>query len=334
MKTEYNQITPSSSRKQLEANYFSKLHEFMQTKPAIEEVSCPFCGEPKAVKTFCREGFIFKTCVKCRSLYNSPRLTLEAVMAYHNFIDRDVKCFQLAAAQREARIELLMKPRWRILKDRLCRHGVNFPVARVMEVGPGVGYFTEVIHADKCACVYVEVEMDQQYVPFLEQLKDVEVLNIALESCDDKKYGNNDIIFINSVIEHPPTLGAFFQKLHDCLKPGGFVSLVDMHCDGLDHKVLRGMTPNIYPVNILQVGSVEGIRQISRRNGMEVKDVFSIGSLDTDIIYELSKDVDAGHPLSGLREVLENAEFRSDLQELLKKHILTGYNGYLIQRVD
>lgn len=334
MSTAYSKITPGESRKKVEDIFLNSLSQFMKTGPAMEDIPCPFCEAADSEITFQKQEFIFRTCKSCRSLYNSPRLTPDSVASFHKFADLTIKHFELAAEQRQQRIELLMKPRWKTLKQYLTRHGISFPVNQVMEVGPGVGYFTETIHQDNCSKKYIEVEMDKQYIPFLEQLKGVEVLNSALEEVSAEIHGKNDIIFINSVIEHPPRIFDFFLKLFQCLTPGGFVALVDMHCDGFDHKILRELTPNILPVNILQVGSIEGIHRLSERAGLKVVEVFSVGSMDTDIVFDITADSPDNRILSGMREVLGNAKFRSELQQLLRDNLLTGYNGYILRRPE
>jgi hypothetical protein len=69
------------------------------------------------------------------------------------------------------------------------------------------------------------------------------------------------------------------------------------------------------------------------RNGFKFIDVFSIGEMDVDIIFEYSSKLDVNHPLFGLSYLLNDELIRKDLQELLKKHLATGYNGFLFERV-
>ena len=39
------------------------------------------------------------------------------------------------------------------------------------------------------------------------------------------------------------------------------------------------------------------------------------------------------NPLKSLQRLLKNDEFRKDFQALLSKHLYTGYNGYILQKI-
>jgi len=68
-----------------------------------------------AEEIFHKHGFIFKTCIFCGSLYNSPRLTTQSIMAYHAYVDQRLRSYEMPKMQRQERIEILMKPRCHIL---------------------------------------------------------------------------------------------------------------------------------------------------------------------------------------------------------------------------
>jgi len=55
--------------------------------------------------------------------------------------------------------------------------------------------------------------------------------------------------------------------------------------------------------------------------------------MDTDILYEFLKKMDQNNPLKGLQKLLEKEEVRKDFQALLSKHLYTGYNGYILQKI-
>ena len=94
---------------------------------------------------------------------------------------------------------------------------------------------------------------------------DVKIINSILEKVNEEENGNVDIIFINSVIEHPFSINDFFKKLNKLLSKNGIIVLVDMHCNGLDILSLREKAPNVNPYSILQIGSIDGIKQLSKK---------------------------------------------------------------------
>lgn len=133
---------------------------------------------------------------------------------------------------------------------------------------------------------------------------------------------------MNSVIEHSHSLDGFFAVAREVLKPGGMVSLVDMHSGGLDLEVLRGEAQNVNPLLILQIGSIDGVRRLANRNGLELVDAFAMGQMDVDILYEFAQGVSENHPLRGFAYLLSNEALRADLQDALRRHNATGYMGY------
>jgi 2-polyprenyl-3-methyl-5-hydroxy-6-metoxy-1,4-benzoquinol methylase len=332
MTTEYDKITHNERRKQIDGDNYARVEAFKDLDPEMVEIPCPFCGEERSEVAFTIIGYDYRRCLACRSLYNSPRLSEKSLMDFYAFLGGAWNSSVIPAEQKKERMGLIIEPRWHLLKDRLEAQGVRFPVPRVLEVGPGIGYFTELIQAHGCAREYILVEPDSTCFKYLEALEDTTLVPTMLEACDSEKHGNNDIIFINSVIEHPFSMMTFFGKLRELLRPAGFVALVDMHACGLDVEILREHTPNYTPHRILHVASVEGIRRISRRNGLTLRDVFSIGSFDADILYEHALDAPREDPRSGFRTLLDSPEVRRDIQQVLRRHLLTGYNGYLIQK--
>ena len=55
--------------------------------------------------------------------------------------------------------------------------------------------------------------------------------------------------------------------------------------------------------------------------------------MDTDILYEFTKKCGTRQPFKSLQRLLKNDEFRKDFQALLSKHLHTGYNGYILQKI-
>ncbi|MGD2118693.1 MAG: class I SAM-dependent methyltransferase [Chromatiales bacterium] len=195
----------------------------------------------------------------------------------------------------------------------------------------------EYLRCDNCHSLYnsprPKIEsLDRFYALHPAQLPITDVVCSVLEDVPES-YGDCDLLFLNSVIEHPHSLGRFFQKARQLLKIGGVISLVDMHSGGLDIELLRGEAQNVNLFFILQIGSIEGINSLATRNGFEVLDVFSVGQMGADIVYDYATGVDVDHPPYGLSNQLANDELRTELQQLLQKHHATGYNGYLLRRL-
>lgn len=332
MSSNYNDIKPVDQLKDILLQLGLLLDEFEKQQPQKVQVNCPFCNSNKPTTAFAYKSCTYRTCGQCQSLYLSPRITQQWLGKYYSFMHERI-CFEIPQSHRQARIDNIMRPRWDLLTKKLTPYIKHSPVKRYMEVGPGVGYFTEVAQQNNYAEQYILVEPDKHCHKYLRELKGATVLfDGLLEDCNIDDHGKIDIIFINSVIEHPYSLNVFFDKLRSLLNHHGTIVLIDMHSQGFDIEILREKTPNVNPYSILQVGSIEGIKTLCLNNGLLVKDVFSIGKMDVDILFECSKQLPHDHPLKGFENILAKREVRSDLQDVLAKHLLTGYNGYIIRK--
>ncbi len=332
MSSEYSKIKPIQQLDDVLSTLDSLFDEFEKKNPEKTQVSCPFCNADESVKAFSYKNCDYRKCSNCESVYLSPRVTEEWLGEYYSFMQERF-AFEMPESNRQSRIDNLMKPRWELLYNKFKPFIKSLPVKRYMEVGPGVGYFTEVAQMNNCADEYILIEPD---VHCQEQLKklggNTKIYDCILENVDAAECGKVDIIFINSVIEHPFSINNFFAKLNELLSDNGIIVLVDMHCKGLDIEVLKENTPNVNVYSILQIASINGIETMCKNNGFEMKDVFSIGKMDIDIIYEYAKSLDDEHPLKGFENVFGGALVRQEIQDVLSKHLLTGYNGYIFQK--
>ena len=332
MNTKFNKIKPIEKLDKIISKLDYLFDEFEKKNPEKIRVNCPFCNSDVSTIAFTYKNCNYCRCIDCDSIYLSPRITKEWLREYYSFMQEKF-VFDIPESQRKVRIDTLMKPRWNLLYKKFKPFVKNFPVDRYMEVGPGVGYFTEVAQINKCANEYILVEPDVHCQAQLKKLgAKTKIFSSILENIDVNECGKVDIIFINSVIEHPFSISTFFSKLNEVLNDDGIVVLVDMHCNGLDIQALKENAPNINVYSILQIASIEGIKILSEKNGFEMKDVFSIGEMDADIIYEYLKGTEKNHPLKRLEKILSKDEVREDLQALLSKHLLTGYNGYIFKK--
>jgi 2-polyprenyl-3-methyl-5-hydroxy-6-metoxy-1,4-benzoquinol methylase len=333
MGTKFNKIKPIKELETVIATLGDLYSEFESGRPNKVETLCPFCASKIHKNSFSYKNSIYCECKECNSLYLSPRLTKDELHKYYEFMHERFH-FDIPESQRKIRINNIMAPRWKLLVDKLIPYVAKFPVERYMEIGPGVGYFTEVAQANNCAVKYILVEPDRHCHESLSKLKESTVLYDCLfEDCDPIDCGNIDIIFINSVIEHPFSIDSFFEKLSVLIKDDGVIVLTDMCADGLDIKLLKGDAPNINAYSILQVGSIKGIELLCRRHGLEVQETISTGLMDMDILYEYSKTIQHNHPLKGFESILAKDEVREDIQQVLRRHFLTGYNSYIIKKV-
>lgn len=329
----FHKTKPKEFRDRIKVSVRATINAFMGSRPEMIEVSCPFCGDNESIVGFSVDNFLYRRCSSCFSSYSSPRPTQEAMTYFYAMQPAELVDSELLPEMRHRRIEMVMKPRWVQLRSRLEAQGIRFPVNKIMEVGAGIGHFLEVMQTAGAALHYVAVEPAQACEARLVSLPNTSVFVMTLEQVPESCGGGCDLLFMNSVIEHPYSLQKFFNTVREMLKPGGIVALVDMHSGGLDLEVLRGEAQNVNPLLILQIGSIEGVRQLAERCGLTLIDAFAMGQMDVDILHEYAQGVAEGHPLRGFAYLLDNEALRDDLQGILRRHNATGYMGYLLKRI-
>lgn len=323
---------PRSAREQIHAQLLALNADFLATRPEMVEVACPFCHADAATAAFTLGEMPYVRCSSCASLYNTPRLSQASLARYWDRQPTETVDSDLLPSVRVRRTETIMRPRLEILRARLVALGCRLPVARCMEVGAGIGNFIEVLQEKGIAEQYIAVEPAPACRAPLLRLPHTEIVEANMEDEALARVAPCDLVFINSVIEHPHSLDTFFERVRGALHTGGWLALVDMHSGGFDQELLRGEAQNINPHLILQIGSVDGLRALGARYGLTLRDHFSMGKMDVDIVYDAVCHVPSTHPLHGLTRVLASPELRAELQELLERHGLTGYNGYLFER--
>lgn len=328
----YTKIKPLKDRVYLHKSLKECLKIFNIKSRETVEVPCPFCLSEEKKFFFKIDDLSYFHCKKCRSIYNSPRLNHNDLKKYYSVIYQSLELQQIQRETYDQRMEIIMRPRWRAIKENLMNLGLKLPVSSILEVGPGVGYFTAVLQMDNIASRYVLVEPEKDCVKKLKELPNSLIYNGNIEDCDDPRYNNNDLIFINSVIEHPFSLTPFFNSANRLLKSGGRICLVDMNAAGLDIEILRGEADNVNPHQILQIGTVEGIHLIAKRSGFSVEKVFPMGTMDAEILYEYAQSLSENNSLHSFTRLLKKKEVREDLQNLLRKHLITGYLGYILKK--
>ena len=64
----------------------------------------------------------------------------------------------LLSEVRENRKNILLKKRWRQIKEKFLLQNIKLPVDTLLEIGPGIGQFLEILNEDKVAKRYVAIE--------------------------------------------------------------------------------------------------------------------------------------------------------------------------------
>ena len=305
---------------------------FDKKNKKINIVDCPFCKSKKKIKYFIISRIIYHKCLTCSSIYISKRPNLSGILDYYSYLNKNkILINNFPKKYKKKRIENIFLPRWNYIFNIFKKLNLKSKFDNYLEIGPGIGYFTEISIKKKISKNYWVVEPDLKVIKDLKKLnKNIKIFDGIFENYKIKS-NKHDIIFINSVIEHPVNLDIFFANIKKVLKKNGIVVLFDMCADGFDVKMLREDTPNYNPYNILQVGSKNGILRFLKRHKLNLKYDYSSGDMDSDIFYEWLKFSNE-KIFYEFKEIFENQSFRHEFQNILKKNNLTGYRTYIFTK--
>ena len=86
-----------------------------------------------------------------------------------------------------------------------------------------------------------------------------------------------------------------------------------MAFQGFDIELLKENAQNVNPLLILQIASVNGMKELAKRVGFTCVDDFSMGTLDVNIVFDFANSAPDGHPLKGFGTLLSDQSFSQDL---------------------
>ena len=168
-------------------------------------------------------------------------------------------------------------PRGKILAEFLDR---NRP-ARVLEVGPGAGFYTRLIVEHPAVREYVGVDVNRAFLDYLRpRLAAIAGLNVTLIAGRlDSVAVEADAAVLMSAVHHIPDRVQLFQQLHQLLRPQGAVLAIDpTHYILRLRKLLRKCRTRGYLAAKLREQSVAThnmcrlgeYRAVARRTGFEI----------------------------------------------------------------
>lgn len=327
----FEQVKPLSMRQSVHSSLDKIYERFHAANVKYIDIGCPFCLGDRSVFAFVATGFHYKRCLGCQSVYHSPRPEENSMDLFYS-MSPTISDEELNSSVLSTRLNSIMKPRLEILLSKLAKLEVSTPVNRVLEIGSGVGVFMEALLEAKVGLEYTAVEPAAECHKVLGRLTGVNFMECQVEDLPYSDDALFDLIFINSVIEHPFNPEAFMKAAFKQLKPGGYLCLVDMCSTGFDIELLKENAQNVNPLLILQIASVNGMKELAKRVGFTCVDDFSMGTLDVNIVFDFANSAPDGHPLKGFGTLLSDQSFSQDLQKLLRDHKKTGYMGYVLTK--
>ncbi|HVK55317.1 MAG TPA: class I SAM-dependent methyltransferase [Burkholderiales bacterium] len=296
-----------------------------------ENVPCPGCGQEKSRPAFEKLGFGYVECEGCRTLYQSPRPSIESFSRfYSDSVSAKYWAEVFFPAVKEVRRERIFRPRVEMI-SRLCRERGVAPRV-VVEVGAGHGIFLEEWRRANPESSVAAVEPNKEMARVCRE-NGIEVLEAMAEQAG-AWHGKADLLVCFEVIEHVHNAADFVSALLKLVKPGGYLAMTGLGVEGFDIQVLWERSNSVSPPHHLNFLSCDGFAQLLRNAGFAAVDVSTPGRLDVDIVYN-SANADASvlsaHRFE--RTLLSRGDqTRAAFQKFLSEHQLSSHMLALAQR--
>lgn len=297
-------------------------------------VPCPACGTDASVRAFVKEGFTYRVCEDCGSLYVSPRPTREMIDTFYRESETSrfwaTRFFPETA---EARRALIFRPRAEVLQELLRRFPVPAPLT-VADAGAGYGLFLKEVQSLGYADDIVAIEPSPDLAETCEAAG-FRVIRAPLEGVGPAAC-RASVLTSFEVLEHLFSPLEFLRAARSLLVPNGLLVFTTLTVSGWDMQVLWDRSKSISPPHHINLLTTEGLTQLVQSAGFRVEEIATPGHLDVDIVHNML-DEDPTLPLPRyIRYLFERRgeETWRELQEFLQRNALSSHVRVTARRTE
>lgn len=264
------------------------IERFFRDRSYFVSVACPGCGGTQTEPGFEKLGFTYALCTKCGTLYLSPRPPANHLDAYYRKAE-SVKFWSTHFYKEtaEARREKMFHPRAQLVNEWLGRIGLSEKPIFV-DIGSGYGIFLEEIQKLNKFQVVMGIEPNPEMAEICRKLG-FPIFQKPLEAVmDGEVQGNFATAF--EVLEHVFDPLIFLKSVRRVLKPDGTLLFTTLTVSGFDIQVLWEQSKSVYPPHHINLISVEGMRRLVERAGLQLIELSTPGQLDVDIVRNMVRE--------------------------------------------
>lgn len=326
-------IRPATLMEQFTALLKRDAERLASGRAEFVEVACPFCASSSSSPAFEKDGFAYRSCAWCGSLYVSPRPTAAALMEHA--ASAEAARFwstHLYRQTAEARREKIFRPRAQLVAE-LVRDGVLQQAEVAVDIGAGYGLFLLELAALGLFSRLLGIEPDARLAEICRG-HGLAVVEKWIEDVGPNEVAA-DLATSFEVLEHVFAPAEFVAACARTLRPGGVLLLTTLTIGGFDLQVLGSDSRAISPPEHINFPSLGGIERLLARAGLQIVDLSTPGQLDVDIVRNVAAskpDV----PLPPFVRTLVQSDDRTrvDFQAFLREHRLSSHVRCVARRPD
>jgi hypothetical protein len=245
------------------------------------DISCPACGG-NGQHAFQKNGFDYRECKECGTLYVSPRPAADAFNRYYQEAE-SVKFWATTfyRVTAEARREKLWKPKARMVWDIIQANKASR--YSVIDIGGGYGIFAEEL--SKLAEKSVTVIEPGPLLADVCREKRLAVVESFLEDACASQLPNGPKVFVSfELFEHLHDTSAFVLSLMKLMDEGDLFLFTTLSGLGADIQALWKDSKSVSPPHHLNFFNPYSVRLLLEGLGLQVLQVTTPGKLDISIM--------------------------------------------------
>ncbi len=297
---------------------------YLNENETFVDSHCPAClNKDNSKISFYKYGYTHMSCVKCNTLYVSPRPPEKKLFEYYDKYEAPKFWTQLLTKTNNERKYLQHSPRVEALKH-IIENSKN-QKKLLVDLGAGNGNFSKAVQEAKIFEKVLATDISDECILSCEKQ------GLKTKKCTVNEFSKNsiDCITFNDLMEHLFSPFEFLNLCFEKLKQNGILMLSTPNGEGFDFKVLKDKTENITPPEHIQYFNPKSIKILLEKVGFEIIDISTPGILDVNIIKRQIKeknfDIKRNNEFLDFIFSLDNEILDTSFQDFLQQNNLSSH---------
>lgn len=292
--------------------------ELLSEQDSFINRPCPACESLNKRYAFEKFGYHYWQCKDCTTLYISPCPNEELLQKY--FTNSPLSDFQKTEEFISSlkRLEPIWKWEIQTIEDLAYRVGENFEYADY-----GTRYSQRLDYFKKAH--------PKWNIGSIKPLGDIEY-DIAKRGTSTPRF---DIITNFGVAEHTFSLKEMLKSMWQLIKPGGYLRMGSRSASGFEIQLLWEKA-KVYPLEHINLVSVEGIMHLVKETGFIVEELSTPGQLDLQIVERQQQPEQNLGLFRFLNYIFQHRgeDTRKSFQEFLQENLLSSHLQILCRKPE
>jgi 2-polyprenyl-3-methyl-5-hydroxy-6-metoxy-1,4-benzoquinol methylase len=302
--------------------YQEDIKKLRRTK--LIEINCPACNAKSNQVLIRKMGFTYVICDKCKTVFINPRPSSKALTNF--FISSKSIEFWDKILEKTASIRKneIFKPRLNLVQKILQEYKIQ-NCKKMIEIGPGHGWFCELAKKQNLADKIVAIEPSPYFFARCSKIRGIEVKHTSIEEYYSQLHG--DLIVSFEVVNYLSNPNSFLSACYNGLRRNGLLILSLTNYFGLDIQILKEKSEYFSPTH-QTLFNPESIEKLLKTIGFRKIRIITPGLMDLSLVLNKIKsgELDAkNYPFFKLILEKKSTDLNNDLQILLQKHKLSSH---------